>query len=118
MGFASTTCLITLAALSLAVLVQTDDAHQARSGWDYPPACCKSHDVGGDCEAIPTLDVREGSRGFLVFLHAGDHHLATRAHMFFIPYGDELPSGDGLYHICLHPTEDDVNCFFAPPDSA
>ncbi|KQV28522.1 hypothetical protein ASC97_04430 [Rhizobium sp. Root1203] len=93
------------------------DAHQSGSGWTYPPACCKSRDVGGDCEAIPSTAVRKGHRGFSVYLHRGDHHLITRNQLYFIPYGDEIPSGDGDFHICLHPTEDDVNCFFAPPDS-
>ncbi|CAN7650053.1 hypothetical protein LJR257_004788 [Ensifer adhaerens] len=103
MTFATSTVpLMTLAAISVGV-VRTD-AHQTMTG--------------GDCEAIPAPDIMRGARGFSVFLHAGDHHLATRPHMFFIPYGDEIPSGDGRYHICLHPTEDNVNCFFAPPDSS
>jgi hypothetical protein len=112
----STVSLITFAVISVGILVRTD-AHQADSGWN-PPACCKAHDLGGDCEAIPAQDISRGPRGFSVFLHAGDHHLATKPHLFFIPYGDEIPSGDGRYHICLHPTENDVNCFFSPPDSA
>lgn len=108
--------LIILATISVGV-VRTD-AHQAKTGWTYPLACCKAHEAGGDCAAIPAPDILRGARGFSVFLHAGDHHMARRPHVFFIPYGDEIPSGDGQYHICLHPTEDDVNCFFAPPDSS
>ena len=54
--------------------------------------------------------------GYSVSLYPGDHALATRRHRFVIAYGDEMPSGDSDYHICLHPTEDHVNCFFAPPD--
>lgn len=68
------------------------DAHQAKSAWTYPPACCKGTDVGGDCEAIPGYDVKRGRRGYSVIIHPGDHHLATRHHLFFIPYGNELPS--------------------------
>ncbi|KQV37646.1 MULTISPECIES: hypothetical protein [unclassified Rhizobium] len=98
--------------------IASGEAHQANSGWTYPPACCKAHAIGGDCEAIPARDVTLGPYGFSVFLQTGDHHLATRSHRFFIPYGDEMRSGDGQYHICLHPTESDVNCFFAPPGSA
>jgi hypothetical protein len=112
---------LTLSAIVIAVismvLVVPGDAHQAGSGWTYPPACCKDEDLGGDCAAIPSSDVRKGTRGFSVTLLPGDHHLATRSHRFFIPYGDEIPSGDGNYHICLHPTEDNLNCFFAPPDN-
>ncbi|WP_080671735.1 hypothetical protein [Rhizobium leguminosarum] len=113
----STISLITLATISAGTPIRAE-AHQAASGWTYPPACCKAHDIGGDCEAIPADDIHTGRRGFSVFLHVGDHHLATKPHVFFIPYGDEIPSGDGQYHICLHPTENYVNCFFAPPNGA
>ncbi|MBY2936179.1 hypothetical protein ELH75_36050 [Rhizobium leguminosarum] len=113
----STVFLIALEAISVCTIVRTD-AHEAKSGWTYPPACCKAQGLDGDCEAIPTQDISRGPRGFSVLLHAGDHHLVTKPHLFFIPYGDEIPSGDGRYHICLHPTENDVNCFFSPPDSS
>ncbi|WEX86354.1 hypothetical protein PZN02_002632 [Sinorhizobium garamanticum] len=92
------------------------DAHPARSGWTYPRACCQGSEVGGDCERIPGASVRKGPHGFSIILHPGDHHLVTKDHMFQIPYGDEIPSGDSDFHICLHPTEDHMNCFFAPPD--
>lgn len=98
-------------------LVVPSHAHQTSSDWTYPPACCNGNDVGGDCDAIPSRVVSKGRRGFSVILQPGDHHLATRSHKFFIPYGDEIPSGDGNYHICLHPTEDNLNCFFAPPEN-
>jgi hypothetical protein len=62
-------------------------AHETHSGWTYPPACCRGDKNGGDCQEIPDR----------------------------IPYGDTIPSGDGRYHIRLHPTEDHANCFFAPP---
>ena len=110
-----TMSVVTISVISMVLVVQSD-AHQAGSGWTYPPACCKEKDAGGDCAPIPSSDVRKGAHGFSVTLHPGDHHLATRSHWFFIPYGDEIPSGDGDYHICLHPTEDNVNCFFAPPE--
>lgn len=113
----STVSVITLTAIIVGMLSRAE-AHQAKSGWTYPPACCKAHDTGGDCEAIPARDISPGPRGFSVFLRVGDHHLATKSHLFFIPYGDEIPSGDGRFHICLHPTENDFNCFFAPPDGA
>jgi hypothetical protein len=61
--------------------------------------------------------MRKGPKGFSVFLHPGDHYLATRNHLFFVPYGDEIQSGDDDYHVCLHPTENDLNCFFAPPEN-
>ncbi|CAN7319490.1 hypothetical protein LJR235_001648 [Pararhizobium sp. LjRoot235] len=98
-------------------LLAKSHAHQAGSGWVYPPACCQGSHVGGDCEAIPSSDVTKGAQGYSVFIHPGDHHLATRYHRFFVPYGDDLPSGDENYHVCLHPTEDYLNCFFAPPNA-
>ena len=72
--------------------------------------------MGGDCQPIPHHDVSQGRRGYSIFLQPGDHFLATKPQRFFVPYGDELPSGDGNYHVCLHPTESDLNCFFAPID--
>lgn len=88
------------------------DAHPFRSGWTYLPACCRGSEAGGDCERIPGASVRKGPRGIL---HPGDHHLVTKDHIFQVPYGGEIPSGDSDFHICLHPTEDHMNCFFAPP---
>jgi hypothetical protein len=99
------------------LLAHTGEAHRAVGGWTYPPACCKSSDVGGHCEAIPSTNVKRTAQGFLIFIRPADHHLATRYHSFFVPYGDELPSGDENYHICLYPTEDYLTCFFAPPDA-
>ena len=92
------------------------DAHSAKTGWAYPPACCKGDKVSGDCERIPNTAVKAGQRGFTVLLYPGDHRRVTSRQTFLIPYGNEIPSGDGDFHICLHPTETDANCFFAPPD--
>lgn len=112
----STAVTILCTALLIGSVVQSD-AHHASSGWTYPPACCKDQKIGGDCGAIPGANVTRGPHGYSIFIHPGDHHHATRSHKFFVPYGDEIPSGDDDYHICLHPTEDDLNCFFAPPDA-
>lgn len=99
-------------------LLSISDAHQARTHWTYPPACCNGSDVGGDCESIPSRTVRKDRYGFTVILHPGDHHLVTTEHRFLIPYGSELPSGDSEFHICLYPNQYHVNCFFAPPEGA
>ncbi|MBP2238644.1 hypothetical protein J2Z31_005185 [Sinorhizobium kostiense] len=77
---------ISLAVMSIGLVVASD-AHQASSGWTYPPACCKGNDVGGDCHAIPGSGVSKGRRGSSVVLNPEDHHLATKPHSFFIPYG-------------------------------
>ncbi|KAB2697711.1 hypothetical protein CFBP6624_24715 (plasmid) [Agrobacterium tumefaciens] len=92
------------------------EAHQASSTWAYPPACCKGSEVGGDCHRLPGSNVKKGPDGFSVLVNPGDHPLVTKPHRFLIPYGQEIPSGDRDFHICLHPTEDHMNCFFAPPD--
>lgn len=104
--------LATVLALGLACPVT---AHEAGKAWTYPLACCKGTQVGGDCHSIPRRDVMEGRRGYIIQLMPGDHPKATVTHVFMVPYGDEIPSGDGDFHLCLHPTEDHLNCFFAPP---
>lgn len=90
-------------------------AHEPDSAWTYPPACCRGDKNGGDCQEIPDARVRTAPDGYREHLNPGDHHLVTRQQLFRISYGDAIPSGDGHYHICLHPTEDHANCFFAPP---
>ena len=109
--------LILIAAASSGLLTASY-AHKAPTLWTYPPACCNGSTIGGDCERIPGKTVRKGRYGFVVVLHPGDHHLVTTFHIFLIPYGSEIPSGDSDFHVCLYPTEDHVNCFFAPPDGA
>jgi len=124
----STASMMSFAVISVSICAQSD-AHQSGSGWAYPPSCCKGKDFGGDCEAIPRSRVRKGPGAFSVILHPGDHHLVTRNQSFLIPYGNESPSGDGDFHICLQPTDEaneadgigrggryHMNCFFAPPD--
>jgi hypothetical protein len=93
-------------------------AHDTLSGWTYPPACCRGDKERGDCQQIPNTSVRAGPDGFSVRLNPGDHHLVTIRQFFRIPYGDAIPSEDSHFHICLHPTQEDANCFFAPPDGA
>lgn len=92
------------------------DAHEAANRWTYPFACCKGDPEDGDCQRIPYAAVKNRPNGFVVTLYPGDHHRITRRHKFLIPYGNEIVSGDRDYHLCLHPTEEDVNCFFAPPE--
>ena len=106
-----------LCSFFIAGLLSRGDAHQAVGNWTYPPACCRGNDIGGDCEAISSINVTRSTHGYFILVHPGDHHLATRYHRFFVPYGEEIPSGDENYHICLYPTEDNLNCFFAPPNA-
>lgn len=90
-------------------------AHQAASGWSYPPACCHGDIESGECQAIPGTSVREQNGGWTIVLEPGDHRKVTHRNRYFVPYGSEIPSGDGDFHICLHPTEEHQNCFFVPP---
>jgi hypothetical protein len=89
-------------------------AHGPDGSWSYPPACCRGDAFGGDCERIPKESVREGRMGYIVTLRPGDHHRVSRPHRFTVPYGSVIRSGDGNFHACLHPTEGNLNCFFAP----
>jgi hypothetical protein len=102
-----------VAALGMVLPTQAS-AHDPGPDWTYPPACCRGDRVTGDCQKIPSGSVREDRQGFIVILQPGDHHAVTTIHRFTVPYGREIPSGDGNYHACLHPTEADMNCFFAP----
>lgn len=92
-------------------------AHQTASGWTYPPACCQGDAVDGDCQSIPGSAVLERGGGWTVVLDPGDHRKVTHRNRYFVPYGSEIPSRDGQFHICLHPTEEHENCFFVPPDA-
>lgn len=82
-------------------------AHDAPSGWSYPPACCS----GVDCRPAGEGGVREVSGGYLV--------VATGE---VVPFGDRRirPSPDGLFHAC-HRNADfkkgKVICIFAPPQA-
>ena len=105
-------------ALLVAIHHDQAKAHEADTGWTYPPECCKGDGLNGECARIPNRSVKKGPRGFLVVLGPGDHQRVMRRELFLIPYGDELPSGDSNFHICLHPTGGVVYCFFAPPDGA
>ncbi|PWK67566.1 hypothetical protein [Aminobacter sp. AP02] len=106
------TALLTLPAFSVTLQAS---AHQATSGWTYPPACCHGDIESGECQAIPDKSVKEEGGGWSIQLEPGDHRKVTRHNRYFVPYGSEIPSGDGDFHICLHPTEDHENCFFVPP---
>lgn len=93
------------------------DAHDAPSGFAYEPYCCNGDGDSGDCQRISSKTVRPSPKGYEVTLLPGDHRLATRKHVFFIPQAKTMESPDGAYHLCLFPNEDTVRCFYAPPMS-
>lgn len=104
-------------ALLIATIAGTpvSDAHQAQSDWSYPLACCHGDTNRGECQNIPGSAVVERDGGWTIVLNPGDHRKVTHPNRYFVPYGSEIPSQDGQYHICLHPTEEHENCFFVPP---
>ncbi|WP_112437112.1 MULTISPECIES: hypothetical protein [unclassified Rhizobium] len=96
--------------------VQTSgaQAHDAPSGWAYEPYCCNGDNETGDCQMIPPKSVAITPNGYRVTLLPGDHRLVTHAHVFLLPMGRAMKSGDGDYHLCLFPNEDTPRCFYAP----
>lgn len=60
-----------------------------------PSSCCNGTDINGDCQSIPGKSVKKGRYGFSIVLRLGDHRLVTTEPIFLIPYGIELPFGDG-----------------------
>lgn len=92
-------------------------AHSAHSNWTYPPACCHGDPVTGECAKIPSTTVTPRPDGYVIILRPGDHHRVTHQDRYFVPYDAVIPSGDDNFHICLHPTEEDENCFFAPSEA-
>lgn len=106
-----------LACSALLPAMQPVAAHEAPGSWTYPKACCHGDAETGECQRIPGRSVHVRPGGWVVLLKPGDHRRITRQQRYFVPTGDELPSHDGDYHICIHPTEEDANCFFVPPDT-
>lgn len=81
-------------------------AHEAKSGWMYPPDCCSNR----DCRELPGEFVTEQKQGYAIKLN-GEH----------LAYFDSRirPSPDGVYHWCSAYGRDDTRtiCLFVPPNS-
>ncbi|WP_051661175.1 hypothetical protein [Bosea sp. 117] len=81
-------------------------AHDAPSGWPYPPACCSTM----DCYPINGSDIDEGRDGIVV-----------KATGELIAYWSRKlkPSGDGQYHRCSHQGDRSRTtiCLFLPAGS-
>lgn len=92
-------------------------AHSADSNWTYPPACCRGDTTAGECGSIPSATVTPYADGYVIILRPGDHRKVTHQNRYFVPYDSVMPSGDEKFHICLHPTEEHENCFFAPAEA-
>ena len=81
-------------------------AHDAKSGWSYPFACC----AGYDCREVPAKAIIEGPQGYVI---AGTGELLT--------YRDSRvrSSPDGEFHWCSVAGANDGKtvCLFVPPRS-
>ncbi|MDP9839512.1 hypothetical protein ACRQ1B_03480 [Rhizobium panacihumi] len=89
-------------------------AHEAHTGWKYESYCCNGDNHTGDCQMIPTKNVRIVKGGYEVILGPGDHRLITRNHDFRLRQSEARRSKDSEYHVCLYPNEDTLRCFYAP----
>ena len=116
-GIGQVTCFAGVIATAAAIEGSAALAHGPDRNWGYPPACCHGDPLTGDCGKIPSSTVTPRPDGFVVILRPGDHQKVTHQNRYFVPYDVVLPSGDDNFHICLHPTEEDENCFFAPADA-
>jgi len=67
---------------------------------------------------IPASTVKVVAGGFEVTLLPGQHRKVTKPQTYFITHKNARHSKDSDFHICLYPTEDRVQCFFAPPFGA
>lgn len=76
-------------------------AHEAPSGWSYPPECCGGH----DCAEISPTRVRAVQGGYLV---DGKYYKALR---------DTRIAPDGRFHACFHPPGN-LWCFFRPDEGS
>lgn len=83
-------------------------AHDAPSGWSYPPECCSTT----DCREIASSAVKEVWNGYLITL-------STKQEV--VPYGSYKirNSPDGMFHWCTLGGGNDGNtlCLFVPPRS-
>lgn len=88
-------------------------AHQAPSGlWTYDPVCCSNK----DCAPIPAgaVSVVPGV-GYRIRLNPGEHAMVTSPIEHIVRFQSALPSGDNEWHACLFPNQDNMRCFYAPP---
>lgn len=107
--FSSSLPLSALALVPLSVVFGAPDAglaHDAKSGWAYPYACCS----GLDCREVNATQIRERPEGFVIG-PTGE----------VVGYADKRirNSPDGEYHWCSVAGRDDGRtiCLFVPPRS-
>lgn len=92
---------IKLALLLGLLIVSPAQAHEAPSGWSYPPACCSGH----DCAPLDAQRIKETGNDFLI------------DGKFLVKRADAKLSPDGIYHACFSVKNQGPNCFWYPPNS-
>ncbi|WP_051914168.1 hypothetical protein [Nitratireductor basaltis] len=79
-------------------------AHEAKTGWRYPYACCSNK----DCREVPARMVNESAEGYVI-----------RTTGEIISYDDKRirHSPDGVFHWCSISGKADTKtiCLFVPP---
>jgi hypothetical protein len=85
-----------LIALLLAILLACASAHDAPSGWAYPPQCCGEV----DCHPVGCDELIEGKSGSWSY---GKVRFAA---------SQISPSEDGACHVCINPNSNAPLCAF------
>ncbi len=93
-------------AAGLATVALPGFAHEAKTGWQYPYACCS----GYDCREVPANAISARPSGYVI---NGTGEVVS--------YTDKRirQSPDGLYHWCSVAGSNDGRtiCLFVPPQS-
>ena len=110
--------LLVLFLFSLALSTAAADAHHSPTGMKYDPWCCNGDGEHGDCAPIPSRDVSIRKNGYEIVLNPGDHPGVHSTHIFIESFKSARISTDGQYHACLFPTENQLRCFYAPPQGS
>jgi len=92
--------------LPLLMMPAVGFAHEAKSGWTYPYACCSNN----DCREVPASTISERPEGYVIN-PTGE----------VVAYTDRRvrDSPDGVYHWCSIAGADTSRtiCLFVPPKS-
>jgi len=93
-----------LAAAALPVMVAAAAAHDSKSGWTYPLACCSDF----DCREVAEADVLEGPQGYVIKVTGEVIPMTSRK---------VRNSPDGQFHWCSVQGKADGKtiCLFVPP---
>lgn len=102
-GFPSPRLAAAIVPLSVIVSIPAA-AHDAKSGWTYPLACCSDY----DCREVADAEVLERPEGYVIKVTGEVIPMTSRK---------VRPSPDGVFHWCSVAGRDDGKtiCLFVPP---